>query len=144
MFIRFTIPSDANRPERRTASGIFGATCRLAENGRFEKGERLWFEAEMEWFDKFLKPTRNLPDDRAVCWFRPDAGEAISRIWRLVHLVEGEGVPVRVYRSPCGGTRPRRARSQRLLMPCNLAVSGAEATAPVTLAWTRFLVGVST
>jgi hypothetical protein len=99
MFIRFTIPSDANRPERRTASGIFGATCRLAENGRFEKGERLWFEAEMEWFDKFLKPTRNLPDDRAVCWFRPDAGEAISRIWRLVHLVEGEGVPVRVYRS---------------------------------------------
>jgi hypothetical protein len=29
-------------------------------------------------------------------------------------------------------------------MTCYLAVSGAEATAPVTLAWTRFLVGVST
>ena len=99
MFIRFTIPSDDNRPERRTASGIFGATHRLVEDGRFEKGERLWFESEMEWFDRFLPAARIGRNWRAVCWFRPDAGEAISRIWRLVNLVEGAGVPVRVYRS---------------------------------------------
>src|SRR5262245_16118015 len=28
-----------------------------------------------------------------------DAGQAISRTWRLVDLVEGEGIPVRVYRT---------------------------------------------
>jgi len=33
-YIRFTVPSDAWRPERRTASGLFHATNRLAETGR--------------------------------------------------------------------------------------------------------------
>ncbi|HMF41538.1 MAG TPA: hypothetical protein VKQ32_12635 [Polyangia bacterium] len=99
MYIRFTIPSDDYRPERRTAAGIFGATYRLVEDGRFERGERLWFETEMEWFDAYLPATLNLSDRRAVCWFRGDAGQAISRVWRIAELVEREGVPVIVYRT---------------------------------------------
>jgi hypothetical protein len=99
MFIRFTVPSDAFRPERRTATGLFHATYRLARGGRFEEGERLWFEDEMRWFNEYLPATRSLSDDRAVCWYRGTAGEAISRMWRLVCLVEHEGVPVRVYRT---------------------------------------------
>jgi hypothetical protein len=99
MFIRFTVPSDAWRPERRTAAGLFHATARLAEGGRLDEGARLWFEQELEWFRHFLPVPRQLRDWRAVCWFRSDAGEAISRMWRIVALVEGEGVPVRVYRT---------------------------------------------
>jgi len=99
MFIRFTVPSDAWRPERRTASGLFHATNRLAETGRLEEWERLWFQEELEWFNRFLPGARTGGEWRAVCWFRPDAGEAISRMWRIVDLVEGEGVPVRVYRT---------------------------------------------
>jgi hypothetical protein len=45
-------------------------------------------------------PDAGIGDEwRAVCWFRAEAREAISRMWRLVDLVEGEGVPVRVYRT---------------------------------------------
>jgi hypothetical protein len=98
-FIRFTVPSDEVRIEPRVAAGLFHATYRLASDGRFEEGERLWFEEEMEWFNRFLPATRALPTWRAVCWFRSDAGEAISRIWRIVEIVEGEGVPVRVFRT---------------------------------------------
>jgi hypothetical protein len=99
MFIRFAVPSEGWRPERRTATGIFMATYWLADDGRFDEGERVWFFQEMEWFDTYLPGTRGLRDPRAVCWFRGDAGEAISRIWRLVTLVEREGVPVTVYRT---------------------------------------------
>lgn len=53
----------------------------------------------MEWFNRWLPPARTSRDWRAVCWFRGDAGEAISRMWRVVGLVEREGVPVRVYRT---------------------------------------------
>ena len=102
MFIRFTVPSDVCRPEPRTAAGLFHATYRLAEQGRFEEGERLWFAEEMCWFNEFLRGARVGAHRRAVCWFRGDAGEAISRMWRIVDLVEGHGVPVRVYRT----TRP--------------------------------------
>lgn len=96
-FIRFTVPSDACRTETRVASGLFHATYRLARDGRFEEGERVWWEHELEWFNTFLPPARVGPHWRAVCWFRPDAGEAISRMWRIVDLVESEGVPVRVF-----------------------------------------------
>ena len=103
MFIRFAVPSDQIRPERRTATGIFHATYRLLWDGRFDEGARVWFEEEMEWFDRYLPGTHALPDRRAVCWFRGEAGEAISRMWRVVRLVEGEGVPVVVWRT----RRPR-------------------------------------
>ena len=82
-----------------TATGIFHATYRLLWDGRFDEGARVWFEDEMEWFDRYLPATRALPDWRAVCWFRGEAGEAISRMWRVVRLVEGEGVPVVVWRT---------------------------------------------
>ncbi len=58
MYIRFTVPSDAWRTERRVPSGLLQATYRLARSGRFD-----------------------------------------SRMWRLVCLVEHEGIPVRVYRT---------------------------------------------
>ena len=102
MFIRFAVPSDPFRPERRTATGIFHAAYRLAHAARFEAGERAWFDDEMAWFEAYLPAARTSRDWRAVCWFRGDAGEAISRIWRVVALVEREGVPVVVYRT----TRP--------------------------------------
>jgi hypothetical protein len=98
-FIRLTVPSDEARIDTHVAAGLFHATYRLVRSGRLEEGERRWFEEEMEWFNQFLPATRALPTWRAVCWFRGDAGEAISRMWRIVDLVEGEGVPVRVYRT---------------------------------------------
>jgi hypothetical protein len=98
-FIRFTVPSDEVRIDPHVAAGLFHATYRLVRDGRLDEGERLWFEDEMEWFNQFLPATRALPTWRAVCWFRHDAGEAISRIWRIVDIVEGEGVPVRVFRT---------------------------------------------
>jgi hypothetical protein len=82
-FIRFSVPSDEVRIEPHVAAGLFHATYRLARAGRLAAGERLWFEAEMEWFDKHLPATRALPTWRAICWFRGDAGR--SHLPHLAH-----------------------------------------------------------
>ncbi len=39
----------------------------------------------------------------AVAWFRPEAGEAIQRMWQLVAILKEHGVPVRVVRSASPG-----------------------------------------
>ena len=47
----------------------------------------------------------NVRGGRALCWFRPEAREAISRAWQMAKLGRGRaGIPVRVYRKARPGT----------------------------------------
>jgi len=46
----------------------------------------------------------NVRGGRALCWFRPEAREVISRAWQMAKLVERAGIPVRVYRKLRPGT----------------------------------------
>jgi hypothetical protein len=39
-----------------------------------------------------------------VCWFKPEARDAISRVWQMADLVESIGIPVRVYLKHRPGT----------------------------------------
>jgi hypothetical protein len=97
MFMRFVLPFTHWRSNR--ATGIFHGVYQLYDQGRFAEGDAGWLREEIDWFNRYLPAPRTPPDWRAVFWFRPDAGEAITRIWTFVRLAEGSGVPVHIYRT---------------------------------------------
>jgi hypothetical protein len=96
MFIRFVLP--LTTPDPRRSPGIFRGLLPMRAWERLDGGHRAWLEEEIAWFGLHLRAPREV-DARAVFWFRPDAGEALTRIWALVRIVEDEGVPVHVYRT---------------------------------------------
>jgi hypothetical protein len=98
MYVRFTIPSDPERQPYGTATGIFRAAGRLVDAYRFNIWQDAVLEEDFAWFNANLPRPTELRSGRAVCWFRPEAGEAISRVWRMAQLIERAGVPVRVLR----------------------------------------------
>jgi hypothetical protein len=98
MYVRFTIPSDPDRPDRRTATGIFHATGTLKDADRFNPWQAELLQEDFEWFNANLPRPTDLHGGRAVCWFRPEARAAISRAWRMAKLVESIGIPVQVFR----------------------------------------------
>jgi hypothetical protein len=53
----------------------------------------------MHWFNDHLPAPRSLNEPRAVFWFRPDAGEALTRIWAVVRAAGRDGIPVHLYRT---------------------------------------------
>ena len=98
MYVRFTVPSDPDRPQPRTFAGIFRAAGRLMDDHRFNIWQDKLLEEDFAWFNATLPRPTELRSGRAVCWFLPEAREAISRAWRIAKLVESIGVPVQVFR----------------------------------------------
>jgi len=59
-------------------------------------------EAAYEWLNEHLPspPFKSgvLPRS-AVCWFKDNAGEPITKVWEIVALLKEHGVPVRLLRT---------------------------------------------
>jgi hypothetical protein len=104
MYVRFTIPSDPERTPTGSAAGIFRAAGRLRDAARFHAWEHEWLREDFDWFNQHLPVPTDVRLGRAVCWFKPQASEMISRVWRMAALIERTGVAVRVYRNPRPGT----------------------------------------
>jgi hypothetical protein len=99
MYVRFTIPSDPERLPNGGALGIFRAARHLADDCRFNVWQEAWLKEDFKWFNNNLRTPDDVRSGRAVSWFRPEARDMISRVWRLAKLIESIGVPVRVLRS---------------------------------------------
>jgi hypothetical protein len=91
-FMRFVLPFPHWTSNQ--ATGIFQGVYQLYDEGRFAEGDAAWLWEELDWFNRYLPAPRTVTDPRAVFWFRPDAGEPLTRIWGFVHLSEQHGVPV--------------------------------------------------
>lgn len=106
MYLRFTVPSDPCRPtgDFTVPKGIIHAAWNLMEDDRFTDWERNLLIDETDWFNDNVPVGGKVRLGRAVYWFRPEARAAISRAWRIAEIVEGIGVPVRVYRKRRPGT----------------------------------------
>ena len=98
MYIRFTIPSYTDRTPNNSTTGIFRAVWNLAVDYRFEDWAFAVLDDDLKWFQEHLPVPNNVRGGRALCWFRPEAREVISRAWQMAKLVESAGIPVRVYR----------------------------------------------
>jgi hypothetical protein len=106
VYIRFTVPSDPDRPpgEFNIPTGIIQAAWTLADDHRFTDWEQSVLSEETDWFNANVPAPGRVSRGRVVYWFRPEAREAISHAWALADLVEGIGVPVRVYLKHRPGT----------------------------------------
>ncbi|MEM0987776.1 MAG: hypothetical protein AAGK00_02775 [Pseudomonadota bacterium] len=104
MYLRFVIP------ERDTETGVeTGFFSGLLDIKYGETGAQQWIYdevcRELTWFNTHLDAPRRLTrpggrrgDVRGVCWFRPQAGEAISRARYCAWLLEEAGIATRVLR----------------------------------------------
>jgi len=104
--------------------GVFHAAFNLRDNGQLEGYEEEWLEREMSWLRMHLPAPECLRDprnERAICWFKPDAKRAIEKVRGLVALLEAKGLPVETITTHDAGTvlyedkwqvvaKPRRKR----------------------------------
>jgi hypothetical protein len=79
--------------------GVFCGTYYAYTDGRLSEGHRQWLVEELSWFGRNLPAPRDAVDPRAVFWFRPTAGQPLSRMWVVVRLLEDNGLPVHVHRT---------------------------------------------
>ena len=95
--IRFcTLRSD---PQSHFPQGVFQAAISLRDAGRLESYEEEWLEREMAWLRMHLPAPeclRKSGNERAICWFKPNAKQAIDRTRGLVALLDTHGLAVKM------------------------------------------------
>jgi len=108
MYLRFVEGADSQ--DERWLTGVITAARILRDNGRLEPHQVVAVEATFDWFNAHIpcppfqeKLKSGKWSHDAVAWFRPDASEAIQRMWDLVAVLKDHGVPVRVLRTASPG-----------------------------------------
>src|SRR5213080_4527435 len=114
-------------PDSHSREGVFQAAIGLRDDGRLEPYEEEWLERELRWLRMHLPSPDCLRDEgneRAICWFKPEAKRVIEKVRGLVALLEAKGVPVAMLTTADPGTiiyedkwqvvaKPRRKRPTR-------------------------------
>jgi hypothetical protein len=99
MYLRFVtkrVDEDSYQPK-----GVFVASYELLDSGDLTQGERERVRGILDWFNVNLPhPPEDLKQPRAIYWFKPDAGECVSKVWELVHLLREHGHFVDVQKRP--------------------------------------------
>lgn len=75
--------------------GVFQAAIGLRDHGILEPYEEDWLEEELSWLRMHLPSPdclREEGNERAICWFKPDAERAIDKVRGIVALLEGKEV----------------------------------------------------
>lgn len=106
MYLRFTVGECD--PESHNWKGIFTAAIDFKHRSREGSIDRRSVQEILDWFNV------NLPvpdcygekkDPRAVCWFRPTAGEPLTRMWKLVAFLHSNGSLVQLHKTKDPGKR---------------------------------------
>jgi hypothetical protein len=77
--------------------GVFQAAIALRDEGQLEPYEEEWLEHELSWLRMHLpSPSclREAGNDRAICWFKPQAREPIARVRSMVAMLQAKGFSV--------------------------------------------------
>lgn len=105
MLIRFT--TLATDPDSGHTSGVLVAAHDLCDDGDLSADEHLDLRGALAWFNEHLFVPSMLEANkhrRALSWFKPEASEAIGRMWHLKELLALHGVHVEVLRTSDPGT----------------------------------------
>lgn len=119
MLVRFCV-SRAD-PYSHSPQGVFHAAMGLRDAGRLEPYEEDWLERDLSWLRMHLPSPdclRELGNDRAICWFKPHARNAIDRVRGIVALLDSCGVTVRMVTTAAPGLVLYEDRWQVVAKPC--------------------------
>lgn len=97
MLVRFCVL--ARDPESHSPQGVFQAAIELRDAGRLADYEEEWLERDLGWLREHLPSPACLCEsgnERAICWFRPDARRPIEKVRGMVALLEAHGLFVRM------------------------------------------------
>lgn len=104
MYIRFVLPWP--HPASRVEAGFFCLAYRVAASPRVPDWLRDELGRELDWFDERLPVPGRLGRHfkrrrtiHGICWFRPEAREAIGRARYVGWLMTEAGAPVRQIRT---------------------------------------------
>ncbi len=103
MFVRFVCSSGEGIFQK--ASALLDEALCAAERAELED-LRTWFASNLPAPDRFVRTISKgyyRRDTVAICWFRDTAAECIRHAWRLVHVLERNGVTVDFLRSESPG-----------------------------------------
>ena len=108
MYLRVVVPEID--PDSKQPLGIFVAAGDLLKERELDPWARELIRERLDWYDAELPipPRERFRSGRAVCWFKPEAGPMIQRLWPVAVAMRECGVPVRVVRR----YRPGRIRYQ--------------------------------
>ena len=87
--------------------GVFQAAVMLRDDGGLEPFEEDWLERELSWLRMHLPSPdclRREGNERAVCWFKPDAHRPIEKVRGIVALLETKDIPVEMVKTASAGT----------------------------------------
>ena len=103
-FVRFVVGTDAENAAWLT--GVFTEARILQDEGELYDHESELLAKTLDWFNERLPcpPFRTKLRSQqwtsdAVCWFRPDAGAPLARIWDIVAILNEHMVQVRMVTS---------------------------------------------
>ena len=104
MFLRFTI----RRHDERSGApeGLFTVAYREFRHADLQPYEREWLEELLNWFKRKLKIPGGLKEDRnkrAICWFKEESREVVSKAWELVIFLRERGYHLDVHRTESPG-----------------------------------------
>lgn len=101
MFVRFVVGADSDNQAR--LMGVLAESQELMNRGELFDHETRSLVDALAWFNEHLPvpPFRAMQrsgkwTERAVCWFRPEAREAIQHVWDVVAILREHGTPVRL------------------------------------------------
>jgi hypothetical protein len=95
MLVRFCILR--RDPSSHSPKGVFQAAYELRDNDQLTNPEEEWLQREMSWLNMHLPVPGCLgisENDRAICWFKPDALRPIAKVRSIAALLEAKGVVV--------------------------------------------------
>ncbi len=104
MYIRFVVGTDDE--DHRWLTGVVTEARFLIERGELQTYEIEWLEETFSWFNENVSCPPFSTDNRlweGACWFKPNAKEAIAKVWEIVTLLKEHDVPVRMLRSSMPG-----------------------------------------
>jgi hypothetical protein len=109
-----------NDEDSRKKQGLFMATRELRDEGELDRYELETANQIFEWFNENVDvPSFQKKDgcNRCISWFKPEAKEALEKMWELYHLLQSKGVAVEVLKSDDVGEIHYKDKHQIIAQP---------------------------
>ena len=118
MYLRFVIRRQHS--QSRAPTGVFVVAAELQDSCELEAYQREQLSELLAWFNEHIRVPSRLSEptqNRVLSWFKPDAQEAVERMWELASILRDAGVPVELLKSSDPGVILEEDEHQILAQP---------------------------